>query len=536
MTVVVIQYEPDNTGINPDNLVQNELHNQIDPLTKLVIPIYGPYYTESLVIKRTIDNVVLTRNTHYVCGGFQRDMALISGKEVCRNIIIVTTDSAYNGPYSINYQTVGGETVYSSSNLIEAVDERIPTPFVYDFRDLNEIPDRFPSTPGHFEDAELVYGMEYITAALTSIRAAIEVGPYPIFNFAMNQIEDLIAKMETDIPSFLDANMDTYIAAFKAKFDKAYFNLHMLENLAAATYEEGKTVGTPEFVASQIEDNKVATLDALIGLREVVTEHLVVQAATGLGMDKAKFDLPIRSSLNNLTNGSNISVVSQSQANEESIYFSDEIYPREVKPTTSLTYKKVSNHPNSIGGVILAADAVDKDIYLGSILSGDSQVVDPNWTKHTMVDELEGLDNLVQLHRTDFGETHGLTKASVGLALVENNSVVTDEEILNMVSVHKYLTLDGLIRFARTHLLQNAKHRTLADDNPNKWLLDKCVVVFAPGNKTMCRDDSDFPALPPAPAPEPEEIVYPDAGTILSQGCEGFNMVATKADSRRHLS
>lgn len=530
MTVVVIRYEPDNTGINPANLIEDELHNQLDPLTKLVIPTFGPYYTESLNVRRSFDDTPLERNVHYVCGSFQKDLTLISGKEVCRSLIIITSNPSFDGPYLLTYQTVGGETVQSSSNMVEAVEERLPVPFVYDWNDLNEIPDRFPSTPGHFEDAELIYGMEYITAALNNIRAAMEIGPYPVFNFTMNQVENLIAKMETDIPSFLDANMDTYISAFKAKFDKAYFNLYLLENMTTATYEEGVVVGKSPFVASQIEENKRMTLDALIGLRESVTEHLITQASTGLGMDKAKFDLPIRSSLNNLANGASVSVVSQAQANIESIEYADEIYPREVAPTSGLTFKKISNHPNSVGGVILAADATDQGVYIGSITNGDALVVDPNWTKHVNVDELVGLDTLIQTHRSDFGETHGLTKDSVGLPLVENNSVVTDEEILDVVSVHKYLTFDGLIRFARTHLLQNAKTRTLADDNPNKWLLDKCVVVFAPGNKMMCKDTSDFPELPPAPEPEPEEVIYPDAGTILSQGCEGFNMVATRAD------
>ena len=65
MTVVVIRYEPDNTGINPANLIEDEEHNQLDPLTKLVIPTFGPYYTESLVVKRSIDDVVLQRNLNY---------------------------------------------------------------------------------------------------------------------------------------------------------------------------------------------------------------------------------------------------------------------------------------------------------------------------------------------------------------------------------------------------------------------------------------------------------------------------------------
>lgn len=173
MATKVIKYPLDTTGKSKDNLVLAEPHVVPRDNSRAFATFYGPFYTDSLVVRQKGNVTPLKPGTDYKPIMLYQDATVMLGLSVSAAIII--TNKSLGNDFEIDYQVVGGPFSLSSSavsDLFEALE--------LDNRKVNWVdvlgkPVRFPPAP-HLHDADDLYGMEFVTEAIENLRLAILTG------------------------------------------------------------------------------------------------------------------------------------------------------------------------------------------------------------------------------------------------------------------------------------------------------------------------------------------------------------------------
>lgn len=192
MATKVIKYPLDTTGKSKDNLVLAEPHVVPRDNSRAFATFYGPFYTDSLVVRQKGNVTPLKKGTDYKPIMLYQDATVMLGLSVSAAIII--TNKSLGSEFEIDYQVVGGPFSLSSSavsDLFEALE--------LDNRKVNWVdvlgkPVRFPPAP-HLHDADDLYGMEFVTEALENLRIAILTGDVAsheqIYDY-IDRVKDLI--------------------------------------------------------------------------------------------------------------------------------------------------------------------------------------------------------------------------------------------------------------------------------------------------------------------------------------------------------
>lgn len=262
MATKVIKYPLDTTGQSADNLVLAEPHVVPRDASRAFATFYGPYYTDTLVVRQKGNVTPLKLGTDYKPIMLYQDATMMLGLSVSAAIII--TNKSLGSDFEIDYQVVGGPFSLSSnavSDLFEALE--------LDNRKVNWIdvlgkPVRFPPAP-HLHDADDLYGMEFVTEALENLRIAILTGDVAsheqIYNY-IDRVKDLIyididklnarvdgtvadiAKLRADLQALIDgdiADLKSRLAAHIADKNnphavtKAQVGLGNVQNYAMST-------------------------------------------------------------------------------------------------------------------------------------------------------------------------------------------------------------------------------------------------------------------------------------------------------------
>lgn len=476
MPTTLIQYELDPTGLDAANLIADETHNSVDTLTGILIPKFGDFFTDSLIIKNNA-NTVLVRNDDYVPIELNQTASLQYGKEICRGILILTNKSL--SPFTVTYQVLGGERSYGNDNLLAVMQDKILPPQPMDYGDIFDVPVEFEPAH-HLHDIDEVYGFERIVVALNRVKKAIEIGSFPAFQSMMGFLDSALLKIKLDMNIYLDNQMEAELVKFKEQFTKEYFKIENIPNLKQAKEAEGYAAGSKTYLSTSIVENKLVTLEALVGLKKAFFESFVRKQLTGLDLTTAVYGAPTAISVRDMPNRSTITVISKEVALKNEVAFDYSLYPSEFPDNNELIILKISNGLANGSGDILGFDQVTKTLYHGSVAQGWSGV-EIQWKRNFPYDQLMALKDTVQAHIDDNNNPHELTKTHVGLGKVENLPVVTKQELDDITSVRKYMTYDSLLYFMRIHLLQNGPTSIVPDTSQNKFLIDNAVVVYAPG-------------------------------------------------------
>lgn len=174
MKPLVLRYAEDMTGINPNNLVLNEVHETVNTRVRAIAPFHGPFYSDSVELRDNITGVPLVKDLDYFCVEYYETPSLKSGKEVCAIVLIVNENIASND-FSMDYQVVGGEFSYSYDAIAELVNKVMDDTRPVNWPNILNIPPRFQPAP-HRHDVGDTFGWEYVVAQLEQIRRAILVG------------------------------------------------------------------------------------------------------------------------------------------------------------------------------------------------------------------------------------------------------------------------------------------------------------------------------------------------------------------------
>lgn len=509
MALFVTRYELDRTGINPANRIAGEEHPFTAADTTLIVPKFGYFYKDNLVIKNLYTGLPLTAG-QYICTEYFEKASLTYGKAIYGSILI--TDDSLNGVI-LDYNVLGGENTRSPSNILSVFEERMQPNLAVPWDDLTDKPKEFPPTKDHFHNLSEVHDLIRIFKYIDDIRDAILVGHMPAYNALLDYIDNALAGMENTMRFRLTELMPGIVDAFKAQFTKLFFGLDKLVNLACATNQEARNASGINFKQADIVINKYMVLSALVSFKEGIYLGIVNKLTTNIGTYDQKFISPLKTSLFNMENGANASFIGLEKAQGNGIDFDQDIYPNSSRGLDSLVVNKISNGVGHRGGVFHVFDQADDLIHLGGHITGEI-AQDFAWKTYLIEGDVAAYLDTIIKHIQDTGNPHQLTKQQIHLGLVENLPVVTKDNILNMTSAREYLTMDTLLYFMRAFLQQNAWHVELPEGHRNRFLLDNCQVVFSPCGGCGCSDRSDFQPVTTEPP-----VTCPAANTLLRTFC-----------------
>lgn len=179
MTNPLMRYALDPTGLNPNNLVIGEVHTLAAVQTRAIAPLYGPFFSDTIVVYDHGNSVLLTKNLDYHCVHLLQDASLTFGKEVCQMILI--TNKAVSDQVRLNYQVLGGYYQNSSQAVVDVyntfLNDRRPVDWEKGI--LNKPLTYTPSS--HMHLLEDVVGFGPLVVALERIGQAVTLSNIPAY-------------------------------------------------------------------------------------------------------------------------------------------------------------------------------------------------------------------------------------------------------------------------------------------------------------------------------------------------------------------
>lgn len=199
MVMAVWKYGLDLTGKNPDNRVSGEVHTVPFDNKWAFATNYGPFYSDSVVVRLKSTGVALTQGADFECLYLYADATQASGKPVTAVLHIL--DKSINDDLLIDYQVVGGlysSNAYALEELIALleIDNRAVS-----WLNITNKPVTFPPAP-HLHPATDLYGFEHLVDAINDLTSAVLLGD----TASHEQIYLRIATIKKQLQDQIDAN------------------------------------------------------------------------------------------------------------------------------------------------------------------------------------------------------------------------------------------------------------------------------------------------------------------------------------------
>lgn len=172
-TILPIKYALDLTGVSPNNLVYQEPHSLISKRVRSLAPLYGPFFTESVVIEDVGNNRTLVRNVDFKCLDIVGIPTVQSGKEVCS--IVVLVNSLVSNDVRMSYQALGGNYQGSYEAIQTLIDNLTADTRPVEWPNLINRPTSFDPTM-HLHRVGDVVGFEYLVSAIDKLKNAVLLG------------------------------------------------------------------------------------------------------------------------------------------------------------------------------------------------------------------------------------------------------------------------------------------------------------------------------------------------------------------------
>ncbi len=184
-----VRFELDPTGINPDNLVPNEIHNLSSKAIRAISPTYGCFFADSFIGYDNVTQRRLVRGEDYQFVELQQDATLKYGKEIVNVVLIINSDVSHT--VRINYQVLGGHYTNDSSAISNMYEAVITDNRAVQWATILNKPREFPPTL-HRHLIDDLYGFEPVVAALERIHNALILANVPIIEGIVTDIYSII--------------------------------------------------------------------------------------------------------------------------------------------------------------------------------------------------------------------------------------------------------------------------------------------------------------------------------------------------------
>jgi hypothetical protein len=236
MTTPIIKYPLDKTGVSPANLVTGEPQTMVSRPVRAIAPVYGSFFSESLVITDTANNTVLTgtgNNPQYYAAELMELPSRMTGKEVCG--IIIITDQTVSNNVTITYQALGGCFSTNLDAIVQILNNINLDDRPVSWGNILNKPPQFPPS-SHFHDIGDLYGFEYVTFALERVRQAILLGDAASYDAIYKYIDQQIGNVNTEITEAAATTIQEINAAISAHVQASNPHPQYLLASQAATY------------------------------------------------------------------------------------------------------------------------------------------------------------------------------------------------------------------------------------------------------------------------------------------------------------
>lgn len=381
-TLIPYRYPLDYTGVSPDNTVIDEPHAPVRRTVRCIAPTYAPFFADSMQVFDGLNPVPLVQGTQYkVMNIIPLPTAMAdNGKEVYALIAIL--DESVGDNIQLNYQTIGGDYVQSyeaALNLLEALtnDTRPAAwPNIFDK------PLTYPPAL-HLHAVGDAIGWEYVAVAVQQVREAIINGD---------------AADHEAILTYLDLQT----AALTA--------------LMASQTQAGKPLG--DHVANT--NNPHSTTKAQVGLDLVQNFPVAttLEATTGTAVNR--YMTP--------------SLVAAAIANINSVSLGN--HPNDLNNPHQTTKAQVG-----LGNVQNFPMATDAEAVAGT---APDRYMSPRTTKELVDTIVANTGDIGAAHIADHNNPHGTTKAQVGLSNVQNYATATVAQTITGTATNLYVTPAGV--------------------------------------------------------------------------------------------
>jgi hypothetical protein len=163
----------DLTGVNINNKVIGEAVTLTTMRLRSIAPLYGPFYTESIIVVDGANSGVLIKNTDYVCLDVIGLPTAQSGKEICA--IVLITNAAVSNNVFLTYQTLGGQYEKSYTTAKRLIDTLSADTRPIEWPNVLNRPSTFDPVM-HLHQLGDVIGFEYVVASLEQLKQAVLLG------------------------------------------------------------------------------------------------------------------------------------------------------------------------------------------------------------------------------------------------------------------------------------------------------------------------------------------------------------------------
>jgi len=259
-----VTYPLDLTGINPSNLITDELHTVSESHFRdyyFIIPNFSPFYVDNFRASVIINNTEreLEEDIDFSFALPYVTATRVTGKVLYGGITLHNLD--LNGIIKITYQTLGGDHIVDRLYVLSYLADKAYNPRTTIWDIITNKPNAFPPTP-HYQDYDNFYGQEELVQALGEIRDAI------IQNSSLTK-----------------EKIQEFLNEFNSGFNTQYVKKSG-DTLTGPLYLAGDPTRFNEAVTKQYVDNAVNLIQSTVDLSNYVTYN-VFNTGLATKVDKA---------------------------------------------------------------------------------------------------------------------------------------------------------------------------------------------------------------------------------------------------------
>lgn len=500
MPNILLRYELDITGTNPDNLVRGEAHTLSDLRFRALAPLHGAFYTKGCVLTDLADGRILHVDVDYSFTYLYSSASVMYGKEVVGAVIITNPDVSSN--VSITYQVLGGHYSNNIDALVGMLETDIGDLTSDDYIDIINRPRSFMPSP-HVHDLGDGIGFEYLIFALDKLAATIAWTDAGALMSLIERIDEFLASQVEKMEFYLDSNMLDLMREFKKNFTKQALGLDKLVNMPATTEADGAFAANDNFNMGGEINNRYVTLSALVSFKEAMISRMVSSERTNLGKQYGVIMIPTMVSIESTVNGTVVIVDSIENTVLSKIIYDESVFPDLADRTSRWAIRRVTNNMGNRGGTFTAHSMSTGAFYTG-VLTINNNTRSFKWTKMFTTLEADALLKRISDHITNTNNPHQLRADQVGMGNLENLPVASLMTILARVPVREYVTYDALLLFMRAFMTNNWQIDPGNTDDPEnqKNNIIRYTTMFSPCGASACDSQLvlDGPTATPAPS------------------------------------
>lgn len=268
-------YEYDPTGLDPTNLIANEIHSvtaPVDPLrANFIVPRAAPFFRAGMVVSTgpMVTDPVMVEGVDYTLTHHFLEASRSVEQPVYGSINFL--NRAFTGTVYLTYQTIGGAYTLADYTIVENLTRSLYKLMTVTWAQMVGVPVAFPPTP-HDHDNEDLTGVVDVLDKLQGIINAINANGGNLASLA--------------------SSFNNHLTAMFGAHTPAQVGLPLVPNWAPATQDDIDNRATNKFVSPDALYHAIArfSLTGVTVSDATETWRGIIRLATSLEVDAGTLD------------------------------------------------------------------------------------------------------------------------------------------------------------------------------------------------------------------------------------------------------